>query len=129
MIDGDVPCHEKFAFDTLEQQMPRPACAPPVLSAPLFLESVYEKNIRNTVRVSNSLDLSGQTWASTVCKQKMTETMPPTHPLTEMPGVAHKRHMWIKLGGPGPLSIAVFCLTTHRLLRSYEDGTTALSLI
>ena len=70
MIDGDVPCHEKFAFDTLEQQMPRPACAPPVLSAPLFLESVYEKNIRNTVRVSNSLDLSGQTWASTVCKQK-----------------------------------------------------------
>ena len=25
--------------------MPRPACAPPVLSAPLFLESVYAKKI------------------------------------------------------------------------------------
>ena len=71
-----VPCHEKFTFGTLEQQMPRPACALTVLSAPLFLESV----IRNTVIVSNSLDLSCQTLARTVCRQKMTETMPPPIP-------------------------------------------------
>ena len=38
----------------------------------------------------------------------MTETMPPTHPLTEIPAIAHERHMRIKSGGPGPLTIAVF---------------------
>ena len=81
--------------------MPRPACAPPVLSQPLFLESVN----RNTV--SNSLDLSCQTLARTVCRQKMTETMPSTHPLTEIPLSEHERHTRIKSGGPGPLTIAV----------------------
>ena len=32
----------------------------------------------------------------------------PIHPLTEIPGIAHERHMRIKSGGPGPLTIAVF---------------------
>ena len=32
----------------------------------------------------------------------------PTHPLTEIPGIAHEWHMQIKPGGPGPLTIAVF---------------------
>ena len=30
------------------------------------------------------------------------------HPLTEVPGIVHERHMRIKSGGPGPLTIAVF---------------------
>ena len=34
----------------------------------------------------------------------------PTHPLTEIPGIAHERHTRIKSGGPGPLAIAVFLL-------------------
>ena len=28
--------------------------------------------------------------------------------LTEIPGIAHERHMRIKSGGPGPLTTAVF---------------------
>ena len=52
----------------------------------------------------------------------------PTHPLTEIPGIAHERHMRIKSGGPGPLTIAVLVLT-HRLIRLYGDRTTALRLI
>ena len=74
--------------------------------------------------------MSGQTWSRTACRQNMTERMPPTHPLAEIPGIAHERQTRIKSGGPGPLTIAVFCLMTPpQLLRSYEDGTTALSVI
>ena len=65
------------------------------------------KKNQNTVRVSDSLDLLGQTLARTVCRQKMTERI-----LTEIPGIAHERHILIKSGDPGPLTIAVLLLTT-----------------
>ena len=32
----------------------------------------------------------------------------PTHPLMEMPGIAHEQHTRIKSGGSDPLTIAVF---------------------
>ena len=48
------------------------------------------------------------TGACTVCRQKLTRDDAPTHPLTEIPGIAHERHTWIKSGGPGPLTIALF---------------------
>ena len=77
--------------------------------------------------------MSGQTWSRTTCRQNMTERMPPTHPLAEIPGIAHERQTRIKSGGPGPLTIAVFLFNDppppSKLFRSYEDGTTALSVI
>ena len=50
----------------------------------------------------------------------------PTHPLTEIPWTAHTDQV------RGLMSTAFFfyfCLTTHRHISSYEDWTTALSLI
>ena len=85
--------------------MPRPDCTQAVLSVPLFLESVNEKMIGNTCQSFKQLDLSGQTWAGTVCRQNI-ETVHPTHPQTEITGIA--QHKPYKSGGPGPLTIAEF---------------------
>ena len=89
-----------------EQQMPRPACAPPVLSAPLFLESVCGKK--------SEIPSEFQTvWICRArpgphCLQTKNDRHDaPTHPLTEIPEIGHERHTQIKSGGPGSLTIAV----------------------
>ena len=60
--------------------MPRPACAPPVLSAPLFLESVYEKK-KSEIR--SEFQTVWICWArpgpALSADKKLTGTMPP-HP-------------------------------------------------
>ena len=75
--------------------------------APLFLESVYEnKNQKNR----QSFKQFGSVKPDLAhCLQ--TETMPPpppTHPLTEIPGIAHEQHTHIKSGAPDPLTIVLF---------------------
>ena len=104
--------------------MPRPACTPPVLSAPLFLASV----IRNTVRVSNSFDLSCQTLARTVCRQKWQRRCPPPIPWRKSLEVNMNGTHGSSQGVQVHWQLLYFCLTTHRH-SSYEDWTTALSLI
>ena len=81
--------------------MPRPAWAPLVLSAPVCFNG---KKIKNTVRVSDSLDLSGQIWARTVCKQKKRQRGCP-HP---SPDGNPWNSTWTANADPGPLTIAVF---------------------
>ena len=57
--------------------MPRPACTPPVLSAPLFLESLYEYNQRFKQFGSVGPDLGPH------CLQTKNDSVnapPPTHP-------------------------------------------------
>ena len=67
------------------------------------------KKIKNTVRVSDSLDLSGQTWARTVCKQKKNDREDaPTHPLTEISGKAYERQTRIQVHW----QLLYFCLST-----------------
>ena len=44
----------------------------------------------------------------TLSEDKNDRDNAPTHPLTEIRGIAHERHMGIKSGCPGPLTIAVF---------------------
>ena len=53
----------------------------------------------------------------------------PTHPLTEIPGIAHERHTRIKSGVQVHGQLLYLCLMTHPLIRLYEDRATALSLI
>ena len=63
------------------------------------------------------------------CLKKNGREDAPTHPLTEIPGIAHERQTRIQVRR----QLLYFCLSTPpppRLLRSYEDGATAvLSLI
>ena len=88
--------------------MPRPACASTVLPAPLFLESVYERNqkYRQSVKQFGSVEPDlGPHGLQT----NMSETMLTPHQSPDgNPGIAHEWHTRIKSGGPGPLTIAVF---------------------
>ena len=87
--------------------MPRPACAWAVFSAPLFLESVYEKKT----------DIPSEFQTVWICRARPGPALSadknviddaPTHPLTKIAGNAHERHMRIKSEGPGPLTTAAF---------------------
>ena len=104
--------------------MPRPACAPPVLTAPLFIYKTINKYRQSFRHVRPDL-------VPHCLQTKHDREDAPTHPLAEIPGIAHERQTRIKSGGPGPLTIAVFLFNDPppQLFRSYEDGTTALSVI
>ena len=82
--------------------MPRPACAPPVLSVPLFLESVYAKKISELLSEFQTVWICRARPGPALSADKNDRDDAPTHPLTEIPVIAHKRHTWIKSGGPGP---------------------------
>ena len=64
------------------------------------------KKIRNTVGFKQLG--SGGPGPALSADKKNDRDDAPTHPLSEIPGTAHERHMWIKSGGSGPLTIAVF---------------------
>ena len=44
---------------------------------------------------------------------------PPTHPLTEIPGITHERHTRIKSGGPGPLTNAVYLFNDQQTVKGH----------
>ena len=78
--------------------MPRAACTPTVLSAPLFLENEYEKNQKYRQSFKQFGDFVPDLGPH--CLQTKNDTDDaPNHPLTEIPGIAHVRHTWIKSGG------------------------------
>ena len=71
--------------------MSRPACAPPVLSAPLFLESVayMRKKISEILSEFQTVWICQARPGSALSADKNDRDDALTHPLTEIPGIAH----------------------------------------
>ena len=79
--------------------MPRPACAPPVLSAPLF---IWKKS-KIPPEFQTVWICRARLGPALFVDKKNDKEDAPTHPLTEIHGIAHERHT-----DPGPLTFAVF---------------------
>ena len=121
---------ENYTRETLEKQMPRPACAPQVLSAPLFLESVYEKKSQKYRQSFKQFGSVGPDLGPHCLQTKNWQGQCP-------PPIPWRKSLELHVNGTRGSSQGVqvhwqmlyFCLSTHGLLRSYEEGTTALSLM
>ena len=89
--------------------MPRPACTLAVLSAPLFLESVYEKNYQKYRQSFKQFGSVEPDLGPHCLQTKNDRDDAPTHPPMEIPGILHVNGTrGSSQGGPGPLTIAVF---------------------
>ena len=121
-----VLCHEKSRFVTCKQQWRRSAWASVVLSAPLFLESVYEKK-------KTEISLEFQTvwicWARS--EPKLSANVISRQKKSELKGPSPYENLWIHAettiedpvrGIQAHWQFLCLCLTSHQQLRSYVSS-------